>query len=257
MQQEFNLSGVSVQIGIPAFNGVSPQTTVALIDTCLHLQKTGIPGDVKIQYGCSIITQARSFVADEFLRSEATHLFMIDADINWTSADFVRLLALATKMEVVAGIYPLKTDPESWAWAPGVGIKAVNEWGCLPINGLGLGFCCVQRKIIEELADLAPKLKFAHKPEKVAVMFRCDQDADDNFRGEDIAFFADIRRIGYDVWLDPTINLGHVGAKEYRGDFMAALEQQKVPQEDQAWQKNLKNFRLFKSATTATSKQLS
>jgi hypothetical protein len=34
--------------------------------------------------------------------------------------------------------------------------------------------------------------------------------------GEDVAFFADVRALGFKVWLDATINLGHVGAKVYR-----------------------------------------
>ena len=35
-------------------------------------------------------------------------------------------------------------------------------------------------------------------------------------RGEDGAFFADLKAIGHQAWLDPSIRLGHVGAKEYR-----------------------------------------
>jgi hypothetical protein len=42
-------------------------------------------------------------------------------------------------------------------------------------------------------------------------------------QGEDMAFFADLRELGYDVWLDPTIQLGHVGNYVYRGDPVAAL----------------------------------
>jgi hypothetical protein len=29
--------------------------------------------------------------------------------------------------------------------------------------------------------------------------------------------FEDIRALGFKVWLDPTIELGHVGSKEWRG----------------------------------------
>jgi hypothetical protein len=42
-------------------------------------------------------------------------------------------------------------------------------------------------------------------------------------RGEDMAFFADLRDLGYTVWLYPNIQLGHIGTKTYRGDLMAAM----------------------------------
>jgi hypothetical protein len=41
--------------------------------------------------------------------------------------------------------------------------------------------------------------------------------ADAEERGEDAIFFSDVRALGYKVWIDPTIRLGHVGPKIYEG----------------------------------------
>jgi hypothetical protein len=38
-----------------------------------------------------------------------------------------------------------------------------------------------------------------------------------------MAFFADIRELGHKVWLDPAVNLGHVGTKEFRGSISEAM----------------------------------
>ncbi len=37
--------------------------------------------------------------------------------------------------------------------------------------------------------------------------------------GEDYLFCDRARAIGYEVWIDPTIKLGHMGVQEYEGDF--------------------------------------
>ena len=43
-------------------------------------------------------------------------------------------------------------------------------------------------------------------------------------RTEDIAFFDDLRDEGFTIWCDPSIELGHVGEKEWRGRFADALK---------------------------------
>jgi len=47
-------------------------------------------------------------------------------------------------------------------------------------------------------------------------VFRWDT-VDGKRRGEDMAFFYDIINLGYDILMDPDVDLGHVGMKEYRG----------------------------------------
>ena len=37
--------------------------------------------------------------------------------------------------------------------------------------------------------------------------------------GEDFLFCDRARELGYEVWIDPTIKLGHMGIHEYEGDF--------------------------------------
>ncbi len=61
----------------------------------------------------------------------------------------------------------------------------------------------------------------------IARIFRCDSDKG-WFRGEDMAFFADVRALGYQTNLDPQIDLGHIGPKEYRGSILEAIQHLKV-----------------------------
>lgn len=174
----------------------------------------GIPFEFEMQVGSSLVHHARSKAAWRFLQSKCNRLFWIDSDIAWKGSDFIRFLALSTKMECVCAAYPAKMDPATF-FLNVSGLVESNEYGCLPIVGAGLGFTIVQRGVIERLAEKAPKLKFPDLPEKIPHIFRLDDDGGEA-RGEDMAFFADVRALGYAVNLDPTIELGHIGSKEYR-----------------------------------------
>lgn len=219
----FDMAGVSVMIAVPVNRDLPWQTAKSLLDTVIHLQQRGIPYELQFVVGSSIVEVARSKVADMFLKSSMNRLLMIDSDQAWLAKDAIRILALSTKMPIVCGAYPAKRDPPTFLISPEEGDVTTNEWGCMPIKGLGLGFTIVQRCVIEELAERAPKAIFPESDEPVAHIFRCDV-VDGTFRGEDIAFFTDARALGYQAWLDPTLEIGHVGAKEYCGKIMNVLQ---------------------------------
>lgn len=222
-QAEFNLSGVSVLIAMPVNRDLPWQTAQSLVTTTLELARRNIKFAVQFVVGSSIVEVARNKVAHEFLRTDMTRLLMIDSDMRWTASDVIRMLALSTKMQVVTAAYTAKREPATILMQPEPGAIECNEWGCLPVRGLGLGFTIVTREVIATLAHHAPKVRYPEAEEAMAHIFRCDT-VDGDFRGEDMAFFADVReQLGLTVWLDPLIDLGHVGGKEYRGRFRDAL----------------------------------
>lgn len=227
-QVAFDLKNASVMLAMPVNRDLPWQTARSLMETTIRFANMGINFEVQFVVGSSIIECARTKVADVFLRSKCRHLFMIDSDQTWTPDDAVKMLALSTKMEVVCAAYPAKREPLTYLLGPEDFDVEMNEWGCLPMKGLGLGFTIVQRHVIEALAERAPKLKFPDSDEPIAHIFRCDI-VDDVFRGEDMAFFADVRELGHQVWVDPLIDVGHVGGKEYRAKLIDALTQVACP----------------------------
>jgi hypothetical protein len=158
------------------------------------------------------VTHARDGVVDAFLKSDATHLFWIDSDMGWTPRDFQQILALGTVLPVVGATYALRRDPPQ-VIVNGMGHEP-NEYGCYPIHSMGLGFTCMQRKVMEELAATKPTLKMTLGEDELPDIFEF-RTVKGAVQGEDITFFDDIGRLGYAIWLDPRITLNHYGMKAY------------------------------------------
>jgi hypothetical protein len=212
-----------VFLGMPMHRTLEPETHFSIVKTIYALADQGIPSMHANIKGSSIIEVARSRVCEEFLKTDATHLFMLDSDQVWEARDFLRILSLGMVLPVVGGIYPIKRDPPKFYVSYDPRRLEWNGWGCLAIKGMGLGFTCVQRKVIEQLAQKAPKILMPERAEPLAHIFRCDV-VDGTFRGEDVAFFADCRNLGYPCWLEPKVCIGHVGHKVYEANFLDGLQ---------------------------------
>jgi hypothetical protein len=42
---------------------------------------------------------------------------------------------------------------------------------------------------------------------------------EEGYMGEDFLFCDRARELGFDVWIDPSISLGHMGVQEYTGNY--------------------------------------
>jgi hypothetical protein len=218
-----DMAGVSVMLAMPTHRDIPAGTVASLLATQDLLTAKRIPFEVQLQVGNSLVTHARSKIAHTFLKSDKSLLFWVDSDIEWEAKDFLRLCALATKMDVVGGAYPAKRDPIVFFLDPSSGgdIES-NEYGCLKIGGWGMGFTVMNRRVIEAVAAKSPKLKFNGSNEPIAHMFRCDE-IDGFARGEDMAFFADVKELGFEAFLDPSVTLGHIGSKTYTASIANML----------------------------------
>ncbi len=225
-QESIDLNETSVLIGMPVApkSGVPPKTVMSLMAVGRDLERA------KIDYGVSmrisgIVMVGRDMVLDDFLSGDKQKLFWIDSDMVFAPGDFFRLLALSQRMDVVCATYPAKVEtPNKFFVNREPNKVSRNKYGCLSIKGTGLGFTIVDRKVVEALAAKAPIALDQVTGKKMASVFRVDITPEGNRRTEDFAFFSDIRDLGYEVWLDPSIDLGHIGEREWRGSIMETYE---------------------------------
>lgn len=74
-------------------------------------QENGVPFRSYYMFNESLITRARNYCADEFLRSDADFLVFIDADIGFNPMDVLKMMAIAMsdeKYDILAAPYPKK-----------------------------------------------------------------------------------------------------------------------------------------------------
>jgi hypothetical protein len=225
MTREIDISGLSVMIAMPVHRDIPADTVISLLATATQLQASNIKYVTHLQIGSSLVEVARTKCAHDFLQGECNRIFWIDSDIKWEADSFFRLLALSTQYDVIGALYPYKEDPPLIGFNFDEGRFPADSNGCFAVHGLGLGFVCMQRHIIEKLAAKAPMLTFAKVPDPMPHIFRCDS-IDGVFRGEDVALCADIRALGYQIMIDPTITLGHVGSKTYTARMIDFLEKE-------------------------------
>ncbi len=215
------MDGLSVFVGIPAGRDLPILTVKALLRTQALLQERGVPCEIGMVGGCSVVQWARDEVADLFLQSSANRIFWIDSDMVWEPGQFVRLLALSKLHDVVCASYPAKMEQPTYFINHDKSRGLVRgEHGLVEIYGAGLGFTVISRDVMEQLAARANKIYDEVAQKEMASIFRIDTEHRDgrfSRRGEDMAFFSDIRAMGYKVWMDPTIDIGHIGSKTYRG----------------------------------------
>jgi hypothetical protein len=183
-----------------------------------------LPIRISAPTGSSVVTWARNAVVGEFLRSDFTHLFWIDSDIVWRPADFFRLVGFGAHHDVIGAAYMLKREPPLCvANFPDPEHYEVNSLGNIRIKSLPIGFTLCKREVIERVAATKEMLHDDLSNVDYPDFFRLSRSKAGKPLGEDIAFYDDVNALGFKAWLDPSIQLAHVGMKEYTGDVIAAL----------------------------------
>jgi GT2 family glycosyltransferase len=150
----------------------------------------------------------------------------IDSDINFEAEDIFRLMAWNSdpKKGIVAGIpvarkkgkvyiSTLDTDEEDNIF--------MNYMGLVKAKRVATAFMLIRREVFEKLKDAHPEWLY-HDEKKVGdeiIAFFDFALKDGQYVGEDFLFCDRARELGYEVWIDPTIKLGHMGMEEFAGAF--------------------------------------
>jgi hypothetical protein len=102
-------------VAVPMYGGqcagMFARSVADLSALCTHY---GIQVRFYFLFNESLITRARNYCADEFVRSGDTHLMFIDSDIGFNANDVIALMALQSEnpdedqYDIIAGPYPKK-----------------------------------------------------------------------------------------------------------------------------------------------------
>lgn len=106
--EEVSKKNYKLFIGCPMYGGMAHGLfMLSMLGIQNVLSKHNVSVKFSFLFNESLITRARNYLVDEFLRSDCTHLLFVDADVHVNPHDVLALLAL--EKEVIGGPYPKKT----------------------------------------------------------------------------------------------------------------------------------------------------
>jgi hypothetical protein len=245
-------------VATPMYGGAcGGQYTKSSVDLASLAAQYGM--DVRFFYlfNESLITRARNYLVDEFLRSDCTHLMFIDSDIGFDPNDVIALSVIAaegTDKHIVCGPYPKKCiawekikravdkgfadkNPENlekyvgdYVFNPkeGTGSIALDE----PVEVLegGTGFMMIQRAALEKFQEAYPQ--YMYKPDhvrtehfdgsrEILMAFQAEVDpVSKRYLSEDYWFCQKAWDIGVKTWLCPWMKLQHMGSYVFGGSLI-------------------------------------
>ena len=206
----------------------------------------------------SLITRGRNTLTSFFMENKAaTHLFFIDADIEFNPEDILRMVAY--DKPIVVGAYPKKAinwtsilgaarnpdmneDSETIEGhssnyvvnfdflkdkdgKPTPQVQVIDN--LVKLKDAGTGFMCIRKDVIQQMFDKHPETKYVNdinvdmkfEPFMYA-LFDCIIDPESRrYLSEDYTFCRRWQEMGGDVWLDPRTALNHVGHYTFRGNI--------------------------------------
>ncbi len=205
----------------------------------------------------SLITRGRNTLVSFFMENkDATHLFFIDADIEFQPEDLLRQVAY--DKPIVVGAYPKKAinwqsivhaartipdeTPEtieghSSNYVVNFVFLTDEEGNRTPqvqivdnlvrLKDAGTGFMCIKKEVIQQMMDAHPDLKYVNdinvdnkfEPYMYALFDTMIDPESRRYLSEDYMFCRLWQQMGGEVYLDPRTALNHVGHYTFRGNI--------------------------------------
>ena len=206
----------------------------------------------------SLVTRGRNTLVSFFMENtKATHLFFIDADIEFNPEDILRMVAY--HKPIVCGAYPKKAinwgsiinaarNPDLNEDANTIEGHSSNyvvnfdfltddkgnrtpqvfiQDNLVKLKDAGTGFMCIKKEVIQQMFDAHPEYKYVNdinvdqkfEPFMYALFDTMIDPESRRYLSEDYMFCRTWQNMGGDVWLDPRTALNHVGHYTFRGNI--------------------------------------
>lgn len=205
----------------------------------------------------SLITRARNYCVDEFMRSEAEHLMFIDSDIGFNPHDVIAMMALQAmeeeKYNIIGGPYPKKCiswekikmavdkgiaddDPNvlekfvgDYVFNPKSGQQSIQIGEPCEVLEIGTGFMMVAKSAMKKFYDAYPQ--YMYKPDHVRTeafdgsreimqAFQAEIDPKSKrYLSEDYWFCQKAQEINLKTWFCPWMKMQHVGTYIFGGSL--------------------------------------
>ena len=186
---------IRLLIAVPTTDYVHADFVKSLAKLQSELGRRHVAYDVEIQSG-TLVYFARNRLANKAINEKYTHVLWLDSDMVFSEQIVEDLMDVGKDM--VCGAFVSRRPPYGPCIYTSIeknNIRQVKDWGLKPFRVDGCGFATVLTSV-----DLlqAVTQKFG----------TCFQPTD--YYGEDLAFCWRVKQLGYEIWCEPTVRVGHI-----------------------------------------------
>ena len=244
-------------IATPMYGGqCSGMYTRSMIELSNLLTRMGVPYEPYFLFNESLITRARNYCCDVFMRSDCTHLMFIDSDIGFNANDVVALLAMAddnSPYDIIGGPYPKKCiswekikmavdkgfadeDPNAlekyvgdFVFNPKVGSNRIPIGEPSEVLEIGTGFMLIKKSALKKFQESYKQ--YMYRPDHIRTadfdgereimqFFQAEIDpGSKRYLSEDYWFCQKSQAIDLKTWLCPWMKMHHVGSYVFGGSL--------------------------------------
>lgn len=211
------LRTTKVHIAMPCYGGMLTESTfMSFIKWANTARQLGIDWTLETMVNESLISRARNTLTAKFLdMPDATHLFFVDADIGWEPWHL--LVLLNRDVDVIGGLYPMKTMPIKWVVN---GFEGAEEGpdGLQEVSKAGTGFLLMKKHVFEKMKTHPAVKQYKND---IGLDPKYDQHLktyfdtavrQNRYYSEDWTFCENWRDMGGRIWMDKRVLLRHSGS---------------------------------------------
>jgi hypothetical protein len=204
-------------IGTPAYGGM---IHTDYVNALLGYQRAGINFGLMTIGNESLITRARNTILAEFYEhTEFSHLLFLDADVLLPAAGLSRMIAHAK--DVIGAPVALKGRAADGSRVFNTGSSCGEEGSLLLCTRIGTAALMLSRAAVSHLVEDAKQQGLVysrgHTARSAALLANIHYDVfrvgviEDEYLSEDYWVCRSLRRLGYAIYVDPTIVTQHSG----------------------------------------------
>lgn len=187
---------------MPTMGEVKVETMLSVLTNVSDLAEYNI--EISFQKG-TYLHDLRNIIVNEARKAKVDYLMFIDSDVAF-EYDSIRKLIDHNK-DIVGGHYNMKKFPITTTMKPlaedGKSASTAETYDMpnklFKCAAVPTGFLLINMKALDSMPRF---FDFEYLP-------------NGDLLGEDVWFCNKARELGFDIWCDPTIKIGHVGAYMY------------------------------------------
>jgi len=228
----------SVLIATPCYQSIcyTPYLN-SLMVTVRTLDKLGVKNDLLIINGDSYIDRARNSIVAKFLNEEIykdyEKLFFIDSDMRWDAEGFIR--TLCSPYDFTGAAYPMKNRWDDFSvrhFNKPDKTPLVTDDGFIESALVPGGFLCLSRYCLVKMCSKYSENYYidtnsAYKSETINLFE--NRIVSHSRQGEDSSLCHKWNEMGEKIYCQPNVSFGHIGTKEWSGNYHETLLKQPTP----------------------------